>query len=155
MNDLTIKPAPVRHSIHVKASAERAFEVFTKGMTRWWLPSHKIGATPFKDVVMEPRAGGRWFERAEDGVECQWGQVAIWEPPSRLVLLWQISAQWTFDPMLKTEVEIRFTEENGGTRVELEHRGLDAYGEQAETLRATFASPGGWPGLLGAFEKGI
>ena len=70
-----IKPAPVRKSLVVKAPPERAFSVFTAGIGRWWPPSHHIGAAAFKDAVVEPRAGGRWYEIGEDGSECQWGHV--------------------------------------------------------------------------------
>jgi uncharacterized protein YndB with AHSA1/START domain len=153
MTDMTIKPAPVHRSVQVKLPAARAFEIFTAGMGRWWLPSHKIGKTAFKDVIVESRAGGRWFERGEDGAECDWGKVLVWQPPSRLVLAWQIDANWTYQPDLVTEVEIRFVEQAGGTRVELEHRGLEKYGSEAERVRAIYDSAGGWTGLLESFTK--
>lgn len=149
--NLTIKPAPVRKSIAVKASPEKAFEIFTAGMTRWWNKQYTIGTSPLKEVVVEPRRGGRWFERGEDGSECSWGKVLAWEPPSRLVLAWQISGEWRFDPDILTELEIRFVPEGAETRVELEHRNLEALGEKAEEFRATFDSPYGWAGLLEAF----
>src|SRR5687767_4444888 len=79
---LAIKPAPVRRSVTVSVSPERAFEVFTSDIGRWWPSSHKIGAAAFKSAAIEPRAGGRWFEIGEDGAECQWGDVLVWQPPS-------------------------------------------------------------------------
>jgi len=148
----TIVPAPVRRSIRVKAPPARAFDVFTTGMGRWWPRQHSINkGSPQQAVIMEPRAGGRWYERGEDGSECQWGRVLSWEPPSRVVLAWQINAQWQYDPGFETEVEIKFIADGTGTRVELEHRDLERYGEQAETMRATFDSEGGWNGLLASF----
>ncbi len=91
-------------------------------MSRWWLKSHSINATksPMKEIVMEPYPRGRWFERGEDGSECQWGKVLAWEPPARLVLARQIGANWQFDANLVTEVEIRFIPDGGGTSAELE-----------------------------------
>jgi len=148
---LTIRPAPVTHALHVAAPPESAFRTFTEGMGRWWPKSHSIGTSPLAGVVMEPRAGGSWHEVGEDGTTCPWGRVALWEPPSRLVLVWQIGADWKHDPTLETEVEVTFTAEGAGTRVTLEHRGLEAYGARAAEMSGVFASPGGWPGLMAAY----
>ena len=82
--NVTISPAPVRKTIEVKASQERAFEVFTADMGRWWTKGHSINTSPQQDVIVEPRAGGRWYERGEDGSECQWGYIIDWEPPRRV-----------------------------------------------------------------------
>lgn len=142
---------PVRKAIRVQATPARAFEVFTAGMSRWWMPTHSISPTktPIAEVVIEPRVGGRWYERGTDGSECDWGRVLLWDPPTRLVLAWQIDAQWKFDPTLLTEVEVRFdAQASGTTDVTLEHRQLERLGDAAAGVRAKFASPGGWSGLL-------
>lgn len=150
MNDQTVRtisPSPVRKSIMVNASRDHAFDVFVNGMSRWWVKEFTIGASPIRDVVVEPRDGGRWFERGEDGSECQWGKVLAINPPSRIVLAWQITPDWRFDPRLVTEVEIRFAAEGNGTRLSLEHR-LDGYGAAAEGMFAFFDAPKAWMGLL-------
>ena len=101
--------APVRKEIVVEASQERAFRVFTAEHGAWWpLATHHIGAQAAETAVIEPRVGGRWLERAADGTECQWGRVLVWDPPGRLVLAWQIGADWKHDDALLTEVEVRF-----------------------------------------------
>src|SRR3954471_15856458 len=140
-------------TVTVQAPRERAFTVFTEGMSAWWpLDGYHIGAAPAVDAVIEPREGGRWFERGDDGAECQWGRVLAWEPPGRVVLAWQIGADWAFDALLMTEVEVRFADAGEGrTRVELEHRDLERYGDRAEEMRATFGGDGGWNGLLQRF----
>jgi uncharacterized protein YndB with AHSA1/START domain len=144
-----IVPAPVRKTITVKAPPQRAFAVFTAGMSRWWPPTHSINTAPMKQAIVEPRVGGRWFERGADGSECDWGRVLVWEPPHHLVLAWQIDGQWKFDAGLVTEVELRFIAEGSdSTRIELEHRHLERYGAVADKTRATLDSPGGWGGLL-------
>jgi uncharacterized protein YndB with AHSA1/START domain len=151
-----ISPAPVRKTIIVKAGIERAFAVFTQ-MGRWWLKSHSLNpATTQKDVVIEPRPQGRWYEIGADGTECQWGHVIDWDPPRRLVLAWQLSPDWQFDPALVTEVEVRFTPEGAdATRVDLEHRLLERFGERAEKMRQSFDDKQGWPGLLEAYAMAI
>ena len=152
--NVLIKPAPVRKSIAVKASRERAFEVFTAGMGRWWRKDHSILKSPQADVVLEKHAGGRWYERGEDGSECEWGRVLAWEPPDRILLAWQIDGDWKYDPDFLTEVEVRFVEEGRlRTRVDLEHRLLERYGEKAETVRAALDSAEGWSGGLRAFGE--
>lgn len=147
-----ITVAPVRKSIRVRATPEGAFDVFTAGMSRWWNRRYSINKSPIRDVVLEPTPGGRWFERGEDGSECQWGKVLAWEPPVRLLLAWQITPQWTFDPALVTEVEIRFIADGQGTLVELEHR-VDGYGPAAEDMFKLFDSPNAWMGLLESFAE--
>ncbi|WP_293385938.1 hypothetical protein [Phenylobacterium sp.] len=81
----TITPAAIRKSLTVRATPEKAFEVFTKGLDRWWPRSHVLGDSPLKEAVLEPRVGGRWFGRHEAGDQL-WGDVLVWEPPARLVL---------------------------------------------------------------------
>jgi uncharacterized protein YndB with AHSA1/START domain len=142
----------VKKHVFVKTTPERAFEVFTKEMSSWWpLATHHISKVDAAAAVIEPFAGGRWFERGTDGSECDWGRVLAWEPPARLVLAWQISADWQHDAQLVTEVEVRFTAENGGTRVDLEHRLLRGFGPRADEMRGIFDSKGGWNGILGLF----
>jgi uncharacterized protein YndB with AHSA1/START domain len=148
--------APVKAEIRVAVPPTRAFDIFTARMGRWWNPAYSIGGSRQADVVIEPRASGRWYERGEDGSESPWGRVLVWDPPSRLVLAWQINADWKFDPGFATELEIRFQPEGGdATRVLLEHRHLERFGEKAELARASFASEGGWPGLLQRFAERI
>lgn len=143
-------PIAVRKTVTVRAPLAVAFEVFTARIDTWWpMATHKIGQADCEAVVIEPRAGGRWFERGVDGVECQWGRVLAWEPPGRVLLTWQLNSQWAFDTALHTEVEVTFRALDAGTTaVELEHRGLEAYGEQAIAMRDAFTSPNGWSGML-------
>ena len=112
-----IRPAPVRKSIFVDASPSHAFDVFANGIGRWWPKTHKIGPADLDRPVIEPKAGGRWYELDVDGTECEIGKVAAWEPPARLLLVWQLTPEFSYDPDLITEVEVTFTPEGSGTRV--------------------------------------
>ena len=148
-----IRPAPVRKSIFVNAPQARAFDVFTSGIGRWWPKSHKIGAVDLERPVLEPKPDGRWYELGVDGSQCEVGKVLVWDPPERLVLIWQLTAEFTFDPDLETEVEVRFSPEGSGTRVDLEHRNLERLGDTANKLREAIDSPGGWGGLLELYAQ--
>lgn len=152
-----VDPDSVRRTVTVQAPLDLAWRVFTEKLGKWWpLARYKIGNVPAVDAVLEPRVGGRWFERGEDGSTCDWGRVLAWEPPSRLVLTWDITADWRHDPNLQTEVEVRFIAEGANaTRVELEHRRLDRYGARRDEMRAIFESEGGWGRLLEAFARAV
>jgi uncharacterized protein YndB with AHSA1/START domain len=146
---------PVRKQVLVAASQEHAFRVFTAGIDRWWPREHHIGKSPLKRAVMEPRMDGRWYAICEDDTECDVGKILAWDPPRRLVLAWQINAEWKHDPDFVTEIEVNFFAEGPRkTRVEIEHRDLERYGAAAEALRKTLDSPGGWGGTLESFAKG-
>ena len=152
MSRLEIRPAPVNRSVVVKADVERSFAAFTGRMGRWWPRTHSIGSTPLADVIVEPRVGGRWYERGAEGSECEWGKVLAWDPPGRLILAWQLDANWKYDPALVLEVEITFTALQGGmTRVDLEHRNLERYGDKAAAVRDMIGSDNGWMGILKSF----
>lgn len=146
----------VRTEVIVEAPPERAFRVFTEKMEAWWPPEHHIGKAPMKAPVMETRAGGRWYEVGTDGSECEWGRVLVWDPPRRLVLAWQLNAEWQFDSSFATEVEINFTPvSEKRTRVALEHRNLERFGVKEEQVRIAIGSPGGWPGTLERFAGAV
>ncbi len=146
----------VRREVTVAVPPERAFEVFTSGISSWWpMETHHIGAEIPTEVVFEPHVGGRCFERAADGTECQWGWVLEWDPPARFAYAWHLNTEWVFDPDPEkaTRVEVRFTPEDGGTRVSLEHQLLERYGEKADKMREVLGGEGGWNGLLQSFKE--
>jgi uncharacterized protein YndB with AHSA1/START domain len=148
-----IDPNSVRKVVTVQAPLMVAWQVFTEQMGAWWpLAVYKIGKAKAVDAVIEPRVGGRWYERGDDESTCDWGRVLSWEPPSRLVLSWDIGADWQPDPDLKTEIEVRFIAEGkDATRVELEHRKLDRYGARRDEMRRIFETEGDWGRLLQMF----
>jgi uncharacterized protein YndB with AHSA1/START domain len=145
---------PVRKEVVVEAPVERAFRVFTDKFNLWWPREHHIGAAEMAEAIIEPRVGGRWYEKGVDGSECEWGQVLTWDPPKRVVMKWQLDHEWKFDPSLHTEVEVRFTPiAPMQTRVELEHRLLENMGEHAAMVRAGVDSEQGWGMLMSLFAN--
>jgi uncharacterized protein YndB with AHSA1/START domain len=150
----TISIAPVRKSIVVAASAEIAFEVFTRRIDKWWPKSHGIGSAPVRESIIEPFVGGRWYTTCEDGTEATVGHVRVWEPPKRLVMSWEVSAGWKPDgrEAYASDIEVQFLAQDAEhTRVDLEHRGFERMGiEAGQTMRD--AVDNGWPALLALFE---
>ncbi len=148
----------VRTSVVVDAPIERAFTVFTAGIGSWWPPDHHILQGELAEMVFEPRAGGHVYDRGVDGSECRWARVLAYEPPTRIVISWDITPGWTIeiDPARASEVEVRFVAEGPArTRVELTHAHLDRHGDGWERVRDAVGSPGGWDRGLDAFSRRI
>lgn len=136
----------VNESVRVDGPPRAAFELFTDGIDRWWPLVHfSYGAERAQGIYLEPRLGGRFYERFTDGDELQVGEVLLVDAPHRIVFSWQ-APDWP----APTEVEVRFTADGDGTIVAVEHRAFDRLGPDGTTMRDGFA--GGWPGVLAAFE---
>ncbi len=71
----------IRGTVTVGVPVERAFRVFTDSFGTWWPAEYHIGQTDMAEAILEPREGGRWYEKGVDGSECDWGRVLAWEPP--------------------------------------------------------------------------
>ena len=134
--------ASIRQTVTVKAPPARAFDIFTGKMGLWWKPGTTMGKSPHKDMIIEPRVGGRWYEVDANNTEIQWGNVLAWQPPSRLLLAWQINGQFKYDPNFVTELEMTFAQAGDGTLVTLEHRNLERFGDQAEKFTSMLTA--GW-----------
>lgn len=148
-----VKIAPVRKTIRVNVPQDRAFDVFTSGLGRWWPRDKGIGKMPMKAAVMETRLGGRWYELAEDGTQTNVGRIVVWEPPLRFVMTWDINSQWKADTTISSEVEVKFIPDGANTtRVELEHRKFEKMGPEAgQSMRKDV--DGGWPRMLERFKN--
>src|SRR5262249_45210254 len=135
----TTENTEVRKAIVVKATPERAFDVFTAGFDSWWPREHHLLAgSPLDHVAIEPHVGGRCYERTEDGRTCTWGRVLSWDPPRGLSYTWEIQADWGVVPPEggpASTVTVTFTEVEGGTRVEIVHSGLEVHGAGWQTMR--------------------
>jgi uncharacterized protein YndB with AHSA1/START domain len=146
MNDALVIEV-VRKTVTVDCSVEEAFRIFTADAMSWWpVESHSLHGT-VKEIVFEAREGGEVYEISEDGERGHWATVLAWEPPSRLVLAWEVS------PGVRgTEVEVRFEPEGEQTRTELEHRGWEL-AEGATEKRDNYDS--GWEFVLGKYTERV
>ena len=146
-----IQPAgatTVRHSVAVEAPIDKAFKVFTEDFGRFKPPEHNLLGVEIAETVFEGRVGGSVYDRGVDGSECRWARVLVFEPPTRVVLSWDISPFWQIEsnPARTSEVEVRFVAETSArTRVELEHRNLDRHGDGWEGVRDGVDGDQGWP----------
>jgi uncharacterized protein YndB with AHSA1/START domain len=143
---------PIRASVTVHRTPEDAFHVFTRQMGSWWpLQAFSIAEDTHgsdvkaETVVFEEREGGLVIERMSDGSEATWATILTWDPPRRMVLAWKPNL--TDNP--PTELEVTFTADAEGTRVDLEHRGWERLGALAEEARAGYGE--NWNGVLALF----
>ena len=118
----TVTTEAIHKTVLVDFAPAEAFELFTTRVSSWWpKESHSYGGDKVKEVVFEPRVGGTLYEVTDEGT-APWGRITAWDPPHRLVMEWLIVK---CGGLPGTEVEVRFTPEGPGTRVELEHRGWE------------------------------
>jgi uncharacterized protein YndB with AHSA1/START domain len=141
---------PIQLTFQVECPVDHAFQVWTSRIAQWWPADHTVSAEPDLTVVLEGRPGGRIFERTATGVEHDWGEVTIWEPPSRLGYSWHLNR----DRSDATDVEIRFIARgDAATQVEIEHRGWERLGADAEAWRSR--NNAGWSTLLPHYIKAV
>jgi uncharacterized protein YndB with AHSA1/START domain len=145
----------IRTSITVPLSVERTFELFVQEFGRWWPLAYTYSLDRFKAAEIEPRKGGRWFERDSDGNETSWGDIRAYEPPKRIVAGFAVSPMRVPEPPEKaSEVEFHFRPEGSlRTCLEVEHRDFSRHGEGGAQLRAGMASQQGWPLILACFAR--
>jgi uncharacterized protein YndB with AHSA1/START domain len=140
--------AAVQKQVVVQAPIEHAFMVFTERFGDFKPREHNLMASPITRTVFEPRVGGSIVDIAEDGSECRWARILVFEPNERVVFSWDIGPDWQLvgEPENASEVEVRFVAETPErTRLELEHRHIDRHGPGWESLRDGIATDQGWP----------
>jgi hypothetical protein len=145
----------VRVTVTVAVDPATAFAVFTEEIGEWYragvatLPR----PAPSTTLAFETGVGGRLVEVRRRGPNAEaepdgggghgdvveHARVTVWEPGRRLV----------FVDRRRTEVDVRFEPAPGGTRVVLEHRGLDRLDPEDARKQGKF----GWSRLAGWFES--
>ena len=112
-------------ALRVRATPERAFDVFTREIGLWWQPNGLFAFTRGAPgtLAIEPGEGGRFTETKPDGRVFEIGRVTSWQPGARLALTWR---QESFAVDQLTRVEVRFEPVGDETRVTVEHLGWDS-----------------------------
>jgi uncharacterized protein YndB with AHSA1/START domain len=144
----------VRVEITVEAPIGRAFDVFINNCGSWWPRGYHLGDDEWADVIIEPHVGGRWFERAGDGSECDWGTVRAFDPPNHVELSWRIAPDFSPDPdeQRASGVDVAFVAAGDAqTQVTLVHSDFERHGEGWESMRESVAD--GWPGIMDEYAR--
>jgi uncharacterized protein YndB with AHSA1/START domain len=137
---------PVRQSVEVPLPVAEAFELFTAGIAEWWPYETHFSRGPVETLIFETRPGGALKEVCSDGETVSYGEVLAWDPPRRVVIRWMVGG----DAVPPTEVDVQFTPIPSGCRLDLEHRGFEAFGDEIGPRRRD-SYAGGWPGVLAHF----
>jgi uncharacterized protein YndB with AHSA1/START domain len=110
----------VVRTVDVAVDAATAFAIFTEEIDVWY----ERGAYSFNDperAVAIRFEDGRLLEVYDDGEPYEMGRVTAWIPGERLAFVYRS----VHLPLEGTVVEVRFEPTAEGTRVTLEHRGLE------------------------------
>ena len=141
---------PLRLSFVVDCSAGHAFRIWTERIDAWWPADHTVTGDPKTAVTLEPGLGGRIFETAQDGTEHDWGEVTIWEPPTRLGYLWHLRR----DRADATDVEIHFVDQaDGTTLVDILHHSWERLGADGPGWRERNLA--GWQTLVPHYIQAV
>jgi uncharacterized protein YndB with AHSA1/START domain len=128
----------IRKSIVVARRPEDAFRIFTAEIGAWW-PSGFSGKG--SRLRMETFLGGRFIETRADGTEYEIGRLTAYEPPHLVAFSWR-APSWD---NITTQVNVRFSADGDGTRIELEHSGWE---QDAKTREVRTGYNEGWDLML-------
>lgn len=141
----------IRSTITVRASSDRAFDLFVKDIETWWRRDTPYWMDPGHAIAMrfEPRLGGRLMEvRDAAGNGLVIGRITAYERGRRLAFTWRLP-MW--HPDADSDVEVIFDEIPGGTRVALRQdfgRALTPLGDGRDYL-------GAWRALLSFYAEHV
>jgi activator of HSP90 ATPase len=107
-------------ALRVKASPERAFDVFTQEIGAWWRPDPLFNITPRGDGVLAFEGGenGRLVTTLSSGKTFEIGRVTAWRRGEFLAFDWRHAS---FASEQSTRVEVRFEPVGAETRVSVTH----------------------------------
>lgn len=153
-DDLARGAAAATAQVHVEATPEEAFRIFTDEVGLWWRRD-----TPYWNdaqrglsVRIEPGVGGRFVEvydlETDAGFEA--GRVTAWEPGRRFAMTW---TQVGWPAGAATDIEVTFARSGKGTLVRLEQTGFERVGPEADGFRDGYSA--GWKEVLGWYAEQI
>jgi uncharacterized protein YndB with AHSA1/START domain len=143
---MTTTSTDVRCEITVAASPQRVFELFINHMHEWWHAEHHVATSPLVAMIVEPRVGGRLYDRCGDGSESAWGQVTQWDPPNGFDFAWMLTGAWQLetDAEKASRVSVSFVAEGEHTRVVLVHNEFWRLGDGGQGMGEAVGTPDGW-----------
>jgi uncharacterized protein YndB with AHSA1/START domain len=136
--------ADPRVAVTVPVPPAEAFRIYTEQQLEWQPPQHLTVKDP-ESVTLEPRVGGRFYERGADGTEVVRGTIVEWAPPERVAVTWRIGPDWrpAPDDEHASVIVVEFKPSGpDSTEVVFTYTHLDRHGAMAPMLRGAIANPG-------------
>jgi uncharacterized protein YndB with AHSA1/START domain len=133
----------VTKSVTVPVPPAEAFRIYTQFPGEWLPREHTFLPDP-QVVAMEPRAGGRFYERGADGTEVTRGTITQWDPPGRLTVTWRIGPGWqpAADDERASVIVVEFRPDGtSATEMVVTYTHLERHGEMASVIRSAIDSP--------------
>jgi uncharacterized protein YndB with AHSA1/START domain len=129
----------IEQEVMTDASVAKVFEALTRHLAAWWGAPYLVGDAP-RDLVVEPRIGGRVYEDWGGGNGALWATVTSFRKP--------VHIEWTgrigMGGALVGVVGFTLQPTGKGTILKLTHH---AAGEVTPETERGYA--GGWQDLLG------
>ena len=113
LEDLTLDS---EQNIEIEAPPEKVFEALLR---RFGRDSTQPDGAPMP-MVLEPKAGGRWYRDRGSGIEHLWGFVQVIKPPTLL----ELSGPLFMSYPANNHIEIKVAETTEGSKVTLRHRAI-------------------------------
>ena len=99
--------------------AARPEKVFAALLQRFGPGNTRPDGEPMP-MILEPKAGGRWYRDRGNGVEHLWGFVQVIKPPTLL----ELSGPMFMSYPATNHVEMKLEETTAGSRLTLRHRAI-------------------------------
>lgn len=141
MSDL--KTFQVELEIKINAPQKRVWLAIINDTGKWWLQDfHAIANS---EVILEPKVGGRLYEKSKDGSEGLWYMVTGFYPERSIEFTGHLRPE--FGGPATTLLKLALTEKNGVTKLQISD---SVFGDVDENMHKNI--DGGWRQL---FEDGL
>lgn len=115
--------------IEIDAPSDRVFAALTTGVSVWWGAPYLENPNA-KDLVFEPKLGGRFYERwsyTDNKVGALIGNIAVFDPPNKLVIQGPFGLS---ELAVRSVVSFSLKEIPTGTEIEFFHRAAGPISEE-------------------------
>jgi uncharacterized protein YndB with AHSA1/START domain len=134
----------VELELTITATPARVWKALTEELDDWW--AYK--SDPSHSMVLELRAGGRFFEKYTDGSELLWYQLDFFQPEKHMTFWGHMSPPWSL-PVHNTLQFFLKPADNGAA---CEFR-LVEYVQGLVEAKVVADLEGGWKQLVGEYLK--